>query len=168
MVLPFVRDLFTDVEKLPAFSRVASHLKEGTGRIRVSGLIPTAKALLLVLLQKAAGRPLIVVVADNRAAEDLVPVLQAFCELTGAANPDSVVSLPNHDVLPFQNLSPHPEIQEERAVALVEDCDRCGVFRGFPDCRHRSAAAFGRVLRRSGADACGVARPSTSTTCSPI
>ncbi len=118
MVLPFVRDLFTDVEKLPAFSRVASHLKEGTGRIRVSGLIPTAKALLIVLLQKAAQRPLIVVVPDNRVAEELVPVLQAFCELTGAANPESVVSLPNHDVLPFQNLSPHPEIQEERAVAL--------------------------------------------------
>jgi transcription-repair coupling factor (superfamily II helicase) len=118
MVLPFVRDLFTDVEKLPAFSRVASHLREGTGRIRVSGLIPTANALLFVLLQKAAGRPLIVVVPDNRAAEDLVPVLQAFCELTGAADPESVVSLPNHDVLPFQNLSPHPEIQEERAVAL--------------------------------------------------
>jgi len=118
MVLPFVRDLFTDVEKLPAFSRVASHLKEGTGRIRVSGLIPTAKALLLVLLQKAAGRPLIVVVPDNRAADDLVPVLQAFCELTGAADPESVVSLPTRDVLPFQNLSPHPEIQEERAVAL--------------------------------------------------
>ncbi len=58
--------------------------KERTGRIRVSGLVPSAKALLLVLLQKAAGRPLIVVVADNRAAEDLVPVLQAFCELTGA------------------------------------------------------------------------------------
>ena len=44
MVLPSVRDLFTDVEKLPAFSRVASHLKEGAGRIRVSGLVPTAKA----------------------------------------------------------------------------------------------------------------------------
>ena len=118
MVLPFVRDLFADVEKLPAFSRVASHLKESTGRVRVSGLIPTAKAMLLVLLQKAVARPLIVVVADNRAADEMVPVLQAFCELTGAADPVSVVSLPNHDVLPFQNLSPHPEIQEERAVAL--------------------------------------------------
>ena len=118
MVLPFVRDLFTDVEKLPAFLRVASHLREGAERIRVSGLIPTAKALLLVLLRKAAGRPIIVVVPDNRAAEDMVPLLQAFSELTGAAAPDSVVSLPNHDVLPFQNLSPHPEIQEERAVAL--------------------------------------------------
>jgi transcription-repair coupling factor (superfamily II helicase) len=118
MVLPFVRDLFTDVEKLPVFTRVASHLKEGAGRIRVSGLVPTAKALLFVLLQKAAGRPLVVVVADNHAAEELVPLLQGFCELTGVADPDSVVSLPNHDVLPFQSLSPHPEIQEERAVAL--------------------------------------------------
>ena len=91
MVLPFVRDLFTDVEKLPAFTRVASHLKEGTGRVGVCGLVPPAKALLLVLLQKAADRPLIIVVQDNRAAEDLAPVLQAFCELTGGASPDSVV-----------------------------------------------------------------------------
>ena len=118
MVLPFVRDLFADVESLAATSRVASHLKEGTGRIRVSGLLPTAKALLLVLLQKLVGRPLMLVVSDNRAAEDLVPLLQAFHELTGGNQPDSVVSLPTRDVLPFQNLSPHPEIQEQRAVAL--------------------------------------------------
>jgi len=118
MVLPFVRDLFTDVEKLPAFARVASHLKEGTGRISVSGLTPTAKALLLVLLQRAADRPLILVGSDNRSMEDFVPLLQAFCELTGAADPETIVALPTRDVLPFQNLSPHPELQEERAVAL--------------------------------------------------
>ena len=94
MVLPFVRDLFADVEKLSAFSRVASHLKESTGRIRVSGLIPTGKALLLVLLQRAAGRPLILIVPDNRTAEDLVPVLQAFHELTGGNDPGSIVALP--------------------------------------------------------------------------
>src|ERR1700687_4200220 len=118
MLLPFVRELFADVEKLPAFTRVASHLKEGTGRLRVSGLTPTAKALLLVLFQRAAARPLIFVVNDNRAVEDLLPVLRGFCPLTAAADPDSVVSLPARDVLPFQNLSPHPELQEERATAL--------------------------------------------------
>src|SRR5579863_6233283 len=118
MVLPFVRDLFVDVQALPAFLRVASHLREGTGRVGVSGLTPTAKALVLVLLQKNAGRPFIVVVADNRAAEEFVPILQAFHELIGGKDPDSVVALPGWDVLPFQNLSPHPEIQEERAVAL--------------------------------------------------
>src|SRR5581483_12526975 len=34
------------------------------------------------------------------------------------ADPDSIVSLPARDVLPFQNLSPHTELQEERATAL--------------------------------------------------
>ena len=118
MLLPFVRELFADVEMLPAFVRVASHLKEGTGRIRVSGLSPTAKALLLVLLRRSADRPLIVVVNDNRAVEDFVPVLRGFCELTAACDADSIVALPARDVLPFQNLSPHPELQEERATAL--------------------------------------------------
>jgi transcription-repair coupling factor (superfamily II helicase) len=118
MLLPFVRELFADVEKLSAFARVASHLREGTGRIRVSGLTPTAKALLLVLLQRRAERPLIVVVNDNRAVEEFIPVLRGFCELTAACDPEAVVSLPARDVLPFQNLSPHPELQEERATAL--------------------------------------------------
>ncbi|MGC2371672.1 MAG: transcription-repair coupling factor [Candidatus Sulfotelmatobacter sp.] len=118
MLLPFVRELFVDVQKLPAFARVASHLKEGTGRIRVSGLIPTAKALLLVLFQRSAQRPLIFVVKDNHAVEEFLPVLRGFCELTSACDPDSIVALPARDVLPFQNLSPHPELQEERATAL--------------------------------------------------
>ena len=118
MVLPFVRDLFADVEKLPAFLRASSHLREGTGRTSVSGLTPTAKALLLVLLQRAVGRPFVLIVSDNRAAEDLVPLLQGFHELTGGTEPQSIISLPARDVLPFQNLSPHPEIQEERAVTL--------------------------------------------------
>jgi transcription-repair coupling factor (superfamily II helicase) len=118
MLLPFVRELFADVEKLPAFARAASHLKEGTGRIRVSGLTPTAKALLLVLFQRAASRPLIFVTNDNRAVEDFVPVLRGLAELTGACDPEAIVALPARDVLPFQNLSPHPELQEERATAL--------------------------------------------------
>jgi transcription-repair coupling factor (superfamily II helicase) len=118
MVLPFVRELFADVEMLPAFLRASSHLKGSTGRIRLSGVTPTAKAVLLVLLRKALDRPLLVVVPDNRTAEELAPVVQAFAELTGAFSPETVVTLPTRDVLPFQNLSPHPEIQEERAVAL--------------------------------------------------
>src|SRR5581483_5900343 len=118
MILPFVRDVFADAEKLPAFTRVASHLKEGTGRLVLSGVTPTAKALLLILLQRASARPLVIVVADNRAADDLVPVLQGFAELVGSVEPDAIVAFPARDVLPFQNLSPHPEIQEERATAL--------------------------------------------------
>ena len=118
MLLPFVRELFADVERLPAFTRAASDLRESTWRIRVTGLSPSARALVSVLLRRSAERPFLLVVADNRAAEELLPVVRAFCELTTTADPDSVVSLPARDVLPFQNLSPHPEIQEERATAL--------------------------------------------------
>ncbi len=122
---PFVREVFADVERLSSFQRVVSLLRsrtagtgEGAGRIGLSGLTPTSKALLCALLVKAAARPLLLIVADNRAAEALVPVLESFAELTGALRPDEIVSLPATDVLPFQNLSPHPEIQEERATAL--------------------------------------------------
>src|SRR5438270_13612604 len=88
MLLPFVRELFTDVEQLPGFGRVASHLKEGTGRIRVSGLLPSAKALLLVLLRRVAERPFVLVVNDNRAIEDFLPLLRGLCELTAECDPD--------------------------------------------------------------------------------
>jgi len=118
MLLPFVREGFADVETLPGVARATSHLREGTGRIRVSGLTPTAKSLLLPLLYRGATRPIVLVVPDNRAAEELLPVLLAMAELTGALDPGTIVALPSRDVLPFQNLSPHPEIQEARAVAL--------------------------------------------------
>ena len=36
MILSFVREFFAGVETLPVFKRVASHLREGTGRISVS------------------------------------------------------------------------------------------------------------------------------------
>ncbi|HEY3930413.1 MAG TPA: transcription-repair coupling factor [Candidatus Koribacter sp.] len=118
MILPFVRELFADVEKAPDFQRAASQVKSGTGRIRVSGLTPNARALHYALLLKATLKPLIIVVNNNRAAEELLPIVQAFCDLTGAAHPDAVVMLPAYDVLPYENLSPHAEIQEARAAAL--------------------------------------------------
>jgi transcription-repair coupling factor (superfamily II helicase) len=155
MVLPFVRDLFADVENLPEFKRVASHIKEGAGRISVSGLSSPAKALIAVLLQKVTGRSLVLVVHDNKSADEFVPVLQAFCELTGGPDPNSVISLPASDVLPFQNLSPHLEIQEERAVALWKIATGAASIVVTPIAgaalRLRSAEAYAdlaRVIRR--------------------
>ena len=42
-------------------------------------------------------------------AEALELTLRAGCELTGAVDPNRVVRIPAHDVLPFENLSPHPD-----------------------------------------------------------
>ena len=118
MILPFVRELFADVENLPAFSRVATHLRTNTGRISVSGLTPTAKSLISSLLPHALNRPVLIIVPDNKRADVLLPEIQSFCELSGSVAPESVVVVPAYDVLPFENMSPHAEIQEARARAL--------------------------------------------------
>ncbi len=118
MILPFVRELFADLEHTPSFERVRRHLSLGAGRRRVSGVTQTARSLYIPLMARAARQPVIVVVADNKAAEALEPMLKAGCELTGAVDPSRVVRLPAHDVLPFENLSPHPDVQEQRAAAL--------------------------------------------------
>src|SRR5579875_1294517 len=118
MILPFVREIFAELEHSPGFERVRRHLSLAAGRRRVSGLTATARALYLPLLARAARQPVVVIVADNKAAETLEPLLRAGCELTGAIDPARVVRLPAHDVLPFENLSPHPDVQEQRASAL--------------------------------------------------
>jgi transcription-repair coupling factor (superfamily II helicase) len=118
MILPFVRELLADLENSVPFDRVRRHLSSGSGRRRVSGLTFTARALYLPLFVRAARAPCVILVADNKAAESLHAAVLSTCELTGALPADSVLRLPAHDVLPFENLSPHPEIQEMRAATL--------------------------------------------------
>jgi transcription-repair coupling factor (superfamily II helicase) len=118
MILPFVREVFAELEHSSGFERIVRHLSLSAGRRRVSGLTATARCLYIPLMARAAKQPVIVVVADNKAAEALEPMLKAGCELTGAVDSNRVVRLPAHDVLPFENLSPHPDVQEQRAAAL--------------------------------------------------
>jgi transcription-repair coupling factor (superfamily II helicase) len=118
MILPFVRELMADMEHSAAFERARRHLAGGTGRRRVSGLTATARALYLPYFVRASQAPALVIVSDNKAAEALHAAVLAACELTGVLAVEEVLRLPAHDVLPFENLSPHPEIQEQRAAAL--------------------------------------------------
>jgi transcription-repair coupling factor (superfamily II helicase) len=118
MVLPFVREILADLEHSEAFERVRRHLSGGTGRRRVSGLTATARALYLPYFVRAAAAPSVIIVPDNKAAETLHAAVIAACDLTGALPAESVLRLPAHDVLPFENLSPHSEIQETRASTL--------------------------------------------------
>jgi transcription-repair coupling factor (superfamily II helicase) len=118
MILPFVREIFAELEHSSGFERVRRHLSLAAGRRRVSGVTATAQAVYIPLFARAARQPVIVVVADNKAAEALEPMVRAGCELTGAVDPEQVVRLPAHDVLPFENLSPHPDVQAQRAAAL--------------------------------------------------
>jgi transcription-repair coupling factor (superfamily II helicase) len=118
MILPFVREALADLEHSPSFERVRRHLNLRSGRRRVSGLTATGRALYLPYFAKAAQTPVVVLVADNKAAETLEQMLRATAELTGAIERKRIVRLPAHDVLPFENLSPHPDVLEQRASVL--------------------------------------------------
>ncbi len=118
MILPFVRDALASIEHTDGFERVRRHLSLARGRRRVSGLTATARALCIPLFAHAAQASVIVLVPDNKAAESLEQMLRAAAELTGSIEPKRILRLPAHDVLPFESISPHPDVQEQRASVL--------------------------------------------------
>ena len=117
MIHPAVRDLFLDLGKHSGFQEVVRRLSAGAP-VSLSGLTNTAKALYSVLVWHQSGRPLILVVDGNRQAETLAETLQTFFKLLAADDRNGPQLLPALDVLPLQNLSPHAEILEQRAIGL--------------------------------------------------
>ena len=137
MIHPAVRDLFLELGRHPSFQNAlrllvsthnatAGHASDGTAAITdaagshasLSGLTTTAKAAYSVLLWQATGRPLIIVVDGNKQAEALFEAVNTFFGLFAADDRNGPQLLPALDVLPLQNLSPHAEILEERAIGL--------------------------------------------------
>ena len=94
------------------------HRVSAGGNESISGLTTTAKAVYAVLLWQSAGRPLVIVVDGNKQAEDLSEAIISFFNLLVADDRHGPQLLPALDVLPMQNLSPHAEICEQRAIGL--------------------------------------------------
>jgi transcription-repair coupling factor (superfamily II helicase) len=117
VIHPAVKDLFLDLAKDPAFQSASRRLATG-GDTSLSGLTTTAKAVYSVLLWQQLNRPLIIVVDGNKQAESLSEALGAFFSLLVSGERQGPQLLPALDVLPLQNLSPHAEICEQRAVGL--------------------------------------------------
>ena len=116
MLLPFVRDLFLELEKDEVFR---TGLRPTHGTLRLTGLTDTARWLYAALLARTAARPALLFTADNKQAEAAFDVLETFYKLLNpAAGRGDVVLLPAHDTLPYEGLSPHPDICEKRAIAL--------------------------------------------------
>src|SRR5690242_16475493 len=119
LIHPPVRDLFVELGRHAAFQDAVRRLSTG-GRASLSGLTATAKALYSVWLWQLSGRPLIVVVDGNKRAEELAEAVNSFFTLTAPEDrnrlfPQLLAAL---DVAPLQNMSPHAEILEQRAVGL--------------------------------------------------
>ena len=117
MIHPAVRDLFLELGKHSAFQEAVRRVAGGN-RASISGLTLTAKALYSVLTWQVLNRPLIIVVDGNKEAEALSEAVETFFGLLAGEERSGPQLLPGQDVLPLQNLSPHAEISERRAVGL--------------------------------------------------
>ncbi|HLJ04857.1 MAG TPA: hypothetical protein VKT26_01210, partial [Acetobacteraceae bacterium] len=117
MIHPAVRDLFLDLGRHAGFQDALRALNAG-GSASLSGLTTTAKAVYSVLLGQQTGRPLIIVVDGNKQAETLSEAVNTFFQLLATDDRTGPQLLPALDVMPLQNMSPHAEICEERAIGL--------------------------------------------------
>jgi transcription-repair coupling factor (superfamily II helicase) len=119
LIHPAVRDLFLDLGKHPGFQEALRRISAG-GQASVSGLTLTAKAVYSVLLWQLTGSPVVVVVDGNKQAEALFESVNTFFDLLASEERGrgSPLLLPALDVVPLQNLSPHAEILEQRAIGL--------------------------------------------------
>src|ERR1700723_801680 len=118
MILPLVSELLARVSRRAAVETACDKLRHQGGEVRLAGLTESAKALLVPLIFSELGRPAILLVESNQRAEEfLEPIRWFYSAVTGKPG-RRVAHFPAHDVLPYENRSPHAEISEDRAVAL--------------------------------------------------
>jgi transcription-repair coupling factor (superfamily II helicase) len=121
LIHPAIRDLFHELGRHPAFQQLVHSLQGDTFEPvpPLAGLTTTAKAIYAVLLWQMTERPLVIIADGNNEAEALYQSLETFHNLlVASADASRPLSMPALDVLPMQNMSPHAEICEERAIGL--------------------------------------------------
>ncbi len=118
MILPLVSELLARIARRPAVEEACDKLRRMGGEVRLAGLTDSAKALLVPVVFSELGRPAILLVDSNQRAEALLEPIRWFYSAVTGKPGRRVAHLPAHDVLPYENRSPHAEISEDRAVAL--------------------------------------------------
>ena len=118
MILPLLSELLARLGRRPAVEQAFESLRRSGGQVCLAGLTDSAKALLAPVAAAALGRPVMLLVESNQRAEALAEPLRWFYRAVTGKPGRRVVHLPAHDVLPYENRSPHAEISEVRACAL--------------------------------------------------
>jgi len=118
MILGLVSELLARVGRQPAVEQCLESLRRGGRTAGIAGLTDSAKALVAPLAAAALGRPAILLVESNQRGEALLDPMRWFYRALTGKPGVRVDLLPAHEILPYDNRSPHPEISEDRAVAL--------------------------------------------------
>ena len=114
--------LFEAAAKTPAIQELARRL-EDERVLAATGVSPTARAFLTVLLRRLRpGRPLVLVLESVKAQEALFQDIQSWLRILGdSASTDgqSLLFYPAWEVLPSDSQLPHADVISERLETLV-------------------------------------------------
>ncbi|MBI2822249.1 MAG: transcription-repair coupling factor [Acidobacteria bacterium] len=117
--------LISSFQAHPSFRQLADACARPS--VKLSGLSSSAAALILTLLRRQTGRRLVWICENNRAAETLRQELGLFHRLLGVEA--RILALPASEADPYRGLSTHPEIAEQRVVALWAALEkRCDIL----------------------------------------
>jgi transcription-repair coupling factor (superfamily II helicase) len=118
MILPFVSELLAKIARQSAMGGACDQIRRSGGKAGIAGLTDSAKALVVPLVFREMGRPVILVVDSNERAESLIETVRWFYRAITGKPGRRVAHLPAYEVLPYEGRSPHAEIAEARAVSL--------------------------------------------------
>ncbi len=119
MFHPSIRELFSNLQRHPAFQELLSRIAHGSKeKLSLSGLNATSKALYAVLLYQITERPIFLVTDGSKQAETLCEAVGTFLHILALDDGEKAQLLPALDVVPGQGMSPHAEILESRATGL--------------------------------------------------
>jgi transcription-repair coupling factor (superfamily II helicase) len=117
MILPPVGEVLSRVGRQPEVEECFDRLRRGVSEVRLAGLTDPAKALIVALAVHFLAKKAIFFVESNPKAEQFSALISYFSRALGSSNSPAAI-LPAHEVLPYDQQSPHPEISEVRASAL--------------------------------------------------
>ncbi|MBI4481797.1 MAG: transcription-repair coupling factor [Acidobacteria bacterium] len=112
-----IRETFLNVASQEEFDQLVRRVSGESGRVRLSGLYESAKALYAALIAVRLERPLVYVAQNNQLAEYRQRDLQYFLSLLAPESGEAAL-FPSVEFNPYSGLSPHPEISRQRALTL--------------------------------------------------
>lgn len=97
------------------FSPILEKIRLKSSIIKLSGLTFASNAYVLSQIFKEEQQNILVLCPSSKEAESLISDLRFFSQ-----DPESVVLFPNLDVLPYYQLSPHPDLLTQRLAVLFD------------------------------------------------
>src|ERR1700730_2765464 len=113
-----LKGLLALLTQRPEFRRLVQQIQKAEGLPALTGITETSRPYVVSALSVALKEPLLLVVADEAQALQVVDTLKAM-----AQSADDVVYMPDRDALPYERLISDHETTQQRMNALLRMID---------------------------------------------